>query len=62
MNPYIIHVECSVCGGPAMARPQDAWFPGVHRDSRICVEYLAERERKLAKREAEVAEKEAALS
>lgn len=62
MNPYIIQVECSACGGPAMAKPQDAWFEGIHTDRRVCAYYFAERERKLAKREAELAEREAAVA
>lgn len=56
MKQHYIEVECSVCGGPALARLQDAYLPVVHADPAACHIYNNRRARELDKREEALAD------
>ena len=59
MNPYNARVVCDVCGGDGVAKLQDAaaeWTGAklVHRDPRICQDFLRAKAEKLKQKEKEL--------
>jgi hypothetical protein len=58
MNPYILPVKCSVCGGDGMLHARDMgnmYLGGIrHSDPQVCADYLAAEKRKLEKMKKEL--------
>lgn len=67
MNIFTHEVCCDVCGGPGVATSRgmsSQWTGGrlVHKDSRICEDYIKQAKEKDAKRIAELEKQLAAVS
>jgi hypothetical protein len=40
MSTLRVTSACEICGGPGLTAPENAWYPTVHVDPKICSHYL----------------------